>query len=119
MVVFMSTPRPHSLADLSLAPVLIEVERNLAWLRASENLEFELALQLNDDDSRYKGPAERADRIVRCVTRNIDLHGWKAEPTQDRYGVSLRHGDYQVSLMFGELLTGYVVEHRWKSEASP
>ena len=104
----MSTPHPHSLADLSLAPVLIELERRLALLRVSDNLEFEFALELNDDDSRYKGPAERAERIVRYVTRIIDLHGWAVHPTADRYGLAVRHGEYQVSLMLGKRLTGYV-----------
>lgn len=104
----MSTPHPHSLADLALAPVLIEIEHNLAALRASENLEFELALELNDDENLYKSPAERADRVRRCALRNVDLHGWHVEPTSDLYGLTVRHGSYQVSLMFGKQLTGYV-----------
>ena len=104
----MSAPHPHSLADLSLAPVLIEIEENLARLRASDSLEFDLALELNDDDSMYAGPAERAGRIARCAVRDIDLHGWHVEPTADRYGLAVRHGGYEVSLMFGKRLSSYV-----------
>jgi len=104
----MSTPHPHSLADLALAPVLIEIEKNLAWLRATENLEFELALELNDDASAYKSPAERAGRVRRCAIRNVDLHGWHVEPTSDFYGLKVEHGTYQVSLMFGKRVTSYI-----------
>jgi hypothetical protein len=113
----MSAPHPHSLADLSLAPVLIEIEQNLARLRATDNLEFDLALELNDLESRYQGAADRADRIARCATRNIDLHGWKVEPTADLHGLAVQHGEYQVSLMLGKRLTGYV-QHRVTGETS-
>ena len=106
----MSTPRPHSPADLALAPVLIEIEHNLARLRSSENLQFDLALELNDDDSQYKSAVQRADRIRQYAIRDVELHGWQVRPTQDFYGLAVEHGDYQVSLMFGKQLTGYV-EH--------
>jgi hypothetical protein len=88
--------------------VLIEIERNLKWLRDGDDLEFNLALNLNDDASWYKTPAERADRIARCVTRPVDLHGWEVQPTADLYGLAVRHGGYEVSLMFGRELTSYV-----------
>jgi hypothetical protein len=104
----MSTPHPHSVADLSLAPVLIQIERNLRWLRDNDDLIFSLALELNDDESRYRNPAERADRIARCAIRNVDLHGWQVEPTADLYGLTVRHGEYEVSLMLGKRLTDYV-----------
>ncbi len=113
----MSTPRPHSPADLALAPVLIEIEHNLARLRSSENLQFDLALELNDDDSRYKNAAERADRIRQYAIRDVPLHGWQVRPTQDLYGLAVEHSDYQVSLMFGKQLTGYI-EHGAKLEGS-
>lgn len=104
----MSTPHPHSVSDLALAPMLIEIERNLAWLRDCENLGFELALQLNDIESAYKTPADRAARIARCATRDVDLHGWRIHPTSDLYGLTVEHGTYQVSVMFGKRLTRYI-----------
>lgn len=106
----MSTPHPHSPADLALAPVLIEIDHNLARLRSSENLQFDLALELNDDDSRYKNAVDRADRIRQYAIRGVQLHGWQVRPTQDFYGLVVEHSDYQVSLMFGKQLTGYI-EH--------
>jgi hypothetical protein len=106
----MSTPRPHSTADLALAPVLIEIDQSLARLRSSEDLQFDLALELNDDDSRYKNAVERADRIRQYAIRGLQLHGWHVRPTQDFYGLVVEHSGYQVSLMFGKQLTGYI-EH--------
>ncbi len=104
----MSAPHPHSLTDLALAPVLVEIERNLAELRASDDLEFTLTLDLNDDESFYRSPAERAARVVRFATRDVDLHGWHVQPTADLYGLAVEHGPYAVSVMFGKRVTRYV-----------
>ena len=104
----MSTPLPHSLGELALAPVLIELERNLARLRASENLELLLALDLDDEERFYHDPAERAERLERFATREVDLHGWSVRPTPDLYGLAVEHGEYEVSLMFGQRLVEYV-----------
>ena len=104
----MSAPRPHSPADLALAPVLIGIERNLARLRASEDLGFALALSLNDDDGWYRGADERALRVQRSALRDVDLHGWQVTPTADHCGLAVSHGEYQVSLMLGNELTSYI-----------
>jgi hypothetical protein len=104
----MSTPHPHSVADLALAPVLIQLERNLAELRDNDDLEYTLALELNDDNSWYRTPAERARRIAEVVTRNVDLHGWAVSPTSDLYGLAVEHGEYRVSVMLGKRLAEYV-----------
>ena len=106
----MSTPRPHSPADLALAPVLIELERNLAQLRASDDLELLLELDLNDQELFYHNPAERAGRLQNFATREVDLHGWSVTPTPDLYGLAVTHGEYTVSLMFGQRLVEYVQE---------
>ncbi len=104
----MSTPYPHSLADLALAPVLIEIQRNLDLLRGSRDLEFILALALNDDADAYKNAAERADRIRQYAVRDVDLRGWTVQPTSDGYGLAVEHGEYKVSLMLGKSLVDYV-----------
>jgi len=104
----MSQPHPHSAADLAMAPVLIGIERNLAPLRSSTDLELALALALNDDDSMYPGAEERAQRVLRSAIRNVDLHGWAVAPTPDRHGLTVSHGEYTVSIMLGAQLTGYV-----------
>jgi hypothetical protein len=110
MVIPMTAPHPRSAADLALAPVLIGIERNLARLRDSDDLEYALALDLNDDDSWYPAPGERARRLQLCATRNVELHGWTVTPTSDLQGLAVSHGEYTVSIMLGKQLAGYV-EH--------
>ncbi len=113
----MSTPHPHSAADLVLAPVLISIERNLARLRTCEDLEFALALDLNDDDSWYHTPAERAHRVQQSAIRDVELHGWAVTPTPDGHGLAVSHGEYTVPVMLGERLARYV-EHGLADAAS-
>lgn len=103
----MST-NPHSAADLALAPVLINVERNLARLRDTPDLEYELSLELNDDSAWYHTAAERAHRVQQVATRGVDAHGWTIQPSSDYQGLIVRHGGYQVSVMLGSRLAAYV-----------
>ncbi|HEY5351304.1 MAG TPA: hypothetical protein VIK57_02520 [Streptosporangiaceae bacterium] len=104
----MSAPHPHSAADLALAPVLIGIERNLARLRTGADLEFALALALNDDSSWYHSAGERAHRVLQGATRDVDLHGWTAVPAPDWHGLAISHGGYTVPIMLGQRLTGYI-----------
>ena len=106
----MSDPHPHSAADLVLAPVLINIERNLAQLRDSNDLELSLALDLNDDGRRYTSAGARAGRVQTYATRDVDLHGWTVSPTPDLQGLAVSHGDYTVSIMLGKQVGTYV-EH--------
>jgi hypothetical protein len=103
---------PRTVADLALAPVLIGIERNLARLRGSRDLQFDLAVVLNDDDSLYYLPSERALRVQRYALRDVDLHGWLVNPTADLHGLAVSHGEFTVSVMFGKQLADYIAEHR-------
>ncbi len=107
-VVPMSSPHPHSAADLALAPVLINIERNLAHVRDSEDLEYSLALELNDDNGWYHSAAERAERVRDLAIRNVDLHGWQVSPSPDLQGLVVEHSEYRVSVMLGKKLADYV-----------
>jgi hypothetical protein len=89
--------------------VLISIERNLAELRESADLKYALALALDDSDSFYNSPAERARRIQRYATRLVSLHGWNVYPSQDRYGLVVWHGDFTVTVSFGRQLTDYIL----------
>ncbi len=108
---------PTNVADLALAPVAISLERNLARLREAKDLAFTLALELNDDDSFYHSAAERADRVQRCATRSVDLHGWTVSPTADLQGLAVSHGEFTISLMLGSQVAGYVAHGRAASIA--
>jgi len=103
---------PHSVTDLELAPVLISIERNLAVLRDTTDLEYTLVLELNDDDSLYHSPTERARRVQRFATRGVNLHGWNLYPSGDRHGLAVWHGDFSVTLAFGRSVTDYVLNGR-------
>lgn len=103
-------PRPHSAADLALAPVIISIERNLARLRDSSDLESELALELNDDDSFCPDEYARGRRILACATRNVDLHGWTVSLTPDLQGLAVSHSQYSVPVMLGMPVSNYI-EH--------
>lgn len=104
----MATPYPRSGSDLALAPVLIQLERNLERLRAAPSIPFELALELNDLESTFETPQSRAERVVRAASRNLNLHGLAVAPTTDLDGLSVSHGEYRVSLMLGARLNHYV-----------
>ena len=104
----MASPHPHSPADLALAPVLINIERNLARVRDSDDLEYALALALNDDGGWYRSAAERAERVQQLATSNVDLHGWHVTPSPDQQGLVVEHSHYRVSLMLGKRLADYV-----------
>lgn len=104
----MPSPRPHSTADLALAPVLINIERNLAQVRDSDDLSYALALALNDDSGWYRTAVQRADRVQQLATRTVDLHGWHVAPTADLQGLAISRGHYRVCVMFGKRLADYV-----------
>lgn len=104
----MSAHLPHAATAHALATALVQIELNLERLRASDDLEVLLELDLNDQDGFYHGPAERAGRLEKFATREVDLHGCTVQPTPDRYGLAVQHGGYTVSVMFGKRLVGYV-----------
>jgi hypothetical protein len=100
---------PHVATAHALATALVEIERNLERLRTSDDdIEVLLELDLNDADGFYHGPAERAGRLETFATREVDLHGCTVQPTPDRYGLAVQHGEYTVSVMLGKRLVGYV-----------
>jgi hypothetical protein len=114
----MSAPLPHSVTDLALSPVLVSIERNLAWLRDNKDLEFTLAVELNDDDSMYPTASDRARRVRAVAVRDVDLHGWVVTPTADIQGLAVTHGEYTVSIMLGRRLADYV-EHGFPAPHDP
>lgn len=105
----MTTLYPHSPGDIALAPTLIHLERNLQELRDSDDVPYVLALELDDAEAWYHSPLERAERVRRAVTRNVDLHGLQVLPSEDLHGLAVIHGEYRVTLMLGRGLVDYVL----------
>jgi hypothetical protein len=104
----MPSPSLQPPAGLALAPVLVSIERNLAQVRDSDDLEYSLALALNDDSGWYQTAAQRADRVQELATRTVDLYGWHVAPTPDLQGMVISHSHYRVCVMFGKRLADYV-----------
>lgn len=113
-----STNHPHSIIDLALAPVLINIEHNLQRLRTSDDLRFALTLELNDSEDRYRSPIDRAGRLHEAAVRNVNLHGLTVSPTVDLHGLKVAHADYGVSVMLGKPLVDYV-EHGSATTSPP
>ena len=69
-------------------------------------------MSLTDLDLLARHVEEPVDlfRIVKGATRNLNLHGWTIRPTPDMQGLTVSHGEYTVSIMFGKQLANYI-EH--------
>jgi hypothetical protein len=80
--------KPHDLADLYLAPVLLAVDARIEELgRADKDrLAYEVALQSDSPD--FTRPM-REEALIRTVTHLIDCHGW--ELSWDPRGLRLTH----------------------------
>jgi hypothetical protein len=96
----------QTIADRALGSVLIGIERNLASLCDTKDLHSELAVELSD--LGHQSARERADRLLRCATRGVDLQGWQVSLTDDLHGLDLTRGGFTVTLMFGDRLVDYV-----------
>jgi hypothetical protein len=80
--------KPHDLADLYLAPVLLAVDARIEELgRADKDrLAYEVALESDSPDFTR---AMREEALIRTVTHLIDCHGW--ELSWDPRGLRLTH----------------------------
>ena len=93
---------PKQPKDLMLAPVAIEVDRNLQWLRDQPVNKVETALQLIlDRPGRDHTRRGREERILEAALNNVDLHGWHAEITPDGTGLRLIGGSVSLELALG------------------
>jgi hypothetical protein len=92
---------PKSATDLFLAPVAVEIDRNLQRLRdlSPAEIRAELDLELDRPESASADRGERQERILRAALRNVSLHEWNAAISDD--GVRLRLDGGSVSLELG------------------
>jgi hypothetical protein len=90
---------PKSRHDLSLAPVAVMIDSNLQPLRDIGPHEILAHLELMlDRPERTNTRDERADRVLQTALRNVELHGWKAEITDDCSRIQLSGGSVTIDL---------------------
>ena len=103
---------PKSPTDLSLAPVAVEIDRNLQRLRELQPaaIAAELDLELDRPESPSASRDERTARILQVALRNVDLHDWNAEITDDDARLHLTGGSVSLDLGLSATIMRYVAD---------
>jgi len=102
---------PKNQKDFMLAPVAVEIDRNLQRLRVDTPYDVlaELELEL-DRPAMCDERAERAELVLRQALRDVDLHGWIATLSDDASRVHLNGGSVSIDLGLSPAITSYIVE---------
>ena len=105
------TVHPRNQKDLMLAPVAVEIDRNLQRLRGGSPYDVlaELELEL-DRPAMYAEPDERAELVLRQALRDVDLHGWTATLTDDGSRIHLEGGSVMIDLGLSPAVTSYITQ---------
>jgi hypothetical protein len=105
------TVKPRQQKDLMLAPVAVEIDSNLQYIRdkSVRDVEAELELEL-DTPAMRTVREEREDLILRLALRNVDMHGWAAAITDDGCRVHLDGGSVSIDLGLSANITAYIEE---------
>jgi hypothetical protein len=105
------TVHPKNQKDLMLAPVAVEIDRNLQRLRVASPYEVlaELELEL-DRPAMCAETEERAELVLRQALRDVDLHGWTATLSEDVSRVHLDGGSVSIDLGLSPAITSYITE---------
>jgi hypothetical protein len=103
------TLRPKTPTDLTLAPVAVGIDMNLQRLRdlttAAEILN-EVALELNVVQGQTR--EERATHVLRIALRDVEMHGWDAEITEDGSRIHLHGGSVTLDVGLSAALQHYI-----------
>jgi len=101
---------PKSPTDLSLAPVAVAIDGNLQRLRDLDSAAIAavLDLELDRPESASAGRDERRARILQAALRNVKLHDWSAEITDDDARLHLSGGSVSLDLGLSAGLMRYV-----------
>ena len=105
------TVHPKNQKDLMLAPVAVEIDRNLQRLRVDSPYDVlaELELEL-DRPAMCAEPRERAELVLRQALRDVDLHGWTATLSDDASRVHIEGGSVSIDLGLSPAITSYITE---------
>jgi hypothetical protein len=101
---------PRSAADLFLAPVAVEIDRNLQRLRdlSPTNIRAELDLELDRPESQSADREERQERILQVALRNVHLHDLNATLSNDGARLRLEGGSVSLDLGLSASIMRYV-----------
>jgi len=101
---------PKSATDLFLAPVAVEIDRNLQRLRDLSPAEIatELDLELDRPESRSAGRQERKARVLQAALRNAHLHDWDGTISDDGARLHLEGGSVSLDLGLSASIMRYV-----------
>jgi hypothetical protein len=96
--------------DLALAPLAAGIDLNLQRLRdrSPDEIAFELALELDDQEGPETTEADRAERVLRVALRDVDLHHWHAEITGDGARLRLSGGSVSLDLGLSASILAYI-----------
>ena len=103
------TLHPKKPTDLMLAPVAAEIDVNLQRLRdkAGRDLDVEIALELNRESPPATREA-RATEVLRVGLRDVNLHGWSAEISDDASRLHLSGGSVSLDLGLSAEILRYI-----------
>jgi hypothetical protein len=105
------TIHPKTQKDLMLAPVAVEIDRNLQRVRNGSPYDVLAELELEFDRPAMRDdPAERAELVLRQALRDVDLHGWTATLSDDASRVHLDGGSVSLDLGLSPAITSYITE---------
>ena len=101
---------PKSAIDLSLAPVAVDIDRNLQRLRDLDPaaIVVELDLELDRPESGHGGSEERRARLLQVALRNVDAHGWDAAISGDGARLHLSGGSVSLDLGLSASIIRYL-----------
>jgi hypothetical protein len=97
--------------DLALAPLAAGIDLNLQRLRdrPPSEIGFEIALELDTEESPGATPQERAERVLQVALREVDLHHWDAAITDDFARLRLSGGSVSIDLGLSASLLAYIL----------
>jgi hypothetical protein len=100
------TERPHDIADLYLAPVVLNLDANIDELAALSDADLAFRVALVSDEPDWTGELRR-DAILRAVEHLVEMHGWTL--AWDDRGIRASHGRHSLVLGVPASFHRYVV----------
>ena len=103
------TIHPRTAKDLVLAPVAVAIDLNLQHLRDKTPSEIDDALTLSLNlETSSSTKAQRAAWILEHGLREVELHDWQAEVTDDAARLRLSGGSVTIDLGLSATLHDYI-----------